>query len=58
MDFSCCILSQPRPTLLSHPEATTQIQQQIDSLCSRQQIQVQKPTTIIPPSCPFSLGLS
>ena len=58
MDFSCCILSQPRPTLLSHPEATTQIQQQIDSLCSRQQVQVQKPTTIIPPSCPFSLGLS
>ena len=29
MDFSCCILSQSRPTLLSHPEAATQVQQQI-----------------------------
>ena len=29
MDFSCCILSQPQPTLLSHPEAATQVQQQI-----------------------------
>lgn len=57
MDFSCCILSQPRPTLLSHPEAeaATQVQQQIDSLCSRQQTQIQKPTAIIPPS-PSVLG--
>lgn len=50
MDFSCYILSQPRPTLPSHPSVTTQVQQQIESLCSRQQIQTQKPTAIIPPA--------
>lgn len=52
MDFSCYILSQPWLTPFSHPEAdaTTQVQQQIDSLCSRQQIQIQKPPAILPPA--------
>lgn len=42
MDFSCYILSQPWLTPFSHPkaEAATQVQQQIDSLCLRQQIQI------------------
>lgn len=54
MDFSCYILSQPWLTPFSHheakAEAATQVRQQIDSLCSRQQIQIQKPTAILPPA--------
>lgn len=50
MDSSCYILSQPWLTPFSHPEAATQVQRQIDSLCSRQQIQIQKPTAILPPA--------
>lgn len=54
MDFSCYILSQPWLTPFSHheakAEATTQVQQQIDSLCSRQQIQIQKPAAILSPA--------
>lgn len=54
MDFSCYILSQPWLTPFSHPEAdaATQVQQQIDSLCSRQQIQIQTPPPppILPPA--------
>lgn len=48
MDFSCYILSQPWLTPFSHPkaEAATQVQQQIDSLCSRQQFRYKSP----PPS--------
>lgn len=50
MDFSCYILLQLRPTLPFHPSVTRQVQQQIESLCSRQHIQIQKPTAIIPPA--------
>lgn len=49
MDFSCYILSQCWPTPLP-PKATTQVQQQIGSLCSRQQIQIQKSTSEVPPA--------
>lgn len=55
MDFSCYILSQPWLSPFSHPEAATQVQQQIDSLCSRQQVQIQKPAAIPPHPHPVPL---
>lgn len=47
MDFSCYILSQPGPTPHTHPKAN-QTGPTAESLCSRQQSQIQKPTDTIP----------